>query len=115
VANPNFLLFSLLKKITFDPWRRKLIFGPWGRRQNSWLRVTHLSAADLGSEVPGRAQQGIRGGADVAGISEPRILTPRYQSRNDLNPAFTWMHLYLLFFDLTAGRKRILVPPVKKK
>jgi hypothetical protein len=39
--------------------------------------VTHLSATDLGAEVPGRAQQGIRGGADVAGTSEPQILAPR--------------------------------------
>jgi hypothetical protein len=51
-----------------------------------------VGATDLSSEVPGRAQQGIRGGADVAGTSEPQILTPSseprilapmYQSRND--------------------------------
>ena len=33
--------------------------------------VTRLGATDLGSEVPGRAQQAILGGVDVAGTSEP--------------------------------------------
>ena len=32
--------------------------------------VTRLGATDLSSEVPGRAQQGILGGVDVAGTSE---------------------------------------------
>ena len=31
--------------------------------------VTRLGATDLGSEVPGRAQQGILGGVDVVGTA----------------------------------------------
>jgi len=38
--------------------------------------VTRLGATDLGSEVPGHAQQAILGGVDVAGTSEPWILAP---------------------------------------
>ena len=38
--------------------------------------VTSLGATDLGSEVPGHAQQAILGGVDVAGTSEPQILAP---------------------------------------
>ena len=38
--------------------------------------VTRLGATDLGFEVPGRAQQAILGGVDVAGTSEPWILAP---------------------------------------
>jgi len=33
--------------------------------------VTRLGAIDLGSEVPGRAQQDSLGGVDVAGTSAP--------------------------------------------
>ena len=36
--------------------------------------VTRLGTTDLGFEVPGRAQQGILSGVDVAGTSEPQIL-----------------------------------------
>ena len=38
--------------------------------------VTRLGVTDLGSEVLGRAQQGILGGVNVAGTLEPQILTP---------------------------------------
>jgi len=40
--------------------------------------VTRLGATDLGSELPGHAQQAILGGIDVAGTSEPQILAPTY-------------------------------------
>ena len=36
--------------------------------------VTCLGATDLGSEVPGRAQQGILGDVDVAGTSVPEYM-----------------------------------------
>ena len=38
--------------------------------------VTRLGATNLGSEVPGRAQQGSLGGVDVAGTSTPEYMTP---------------------------------------
>jgi len=44
--------------------------------------VTRLGATDLGSEVPGRAQQAILGGVDVAGTSEPQILAPSSAPRS---------------------------------
>ena len=43
--------------------------------------VTRLGATDLGSEVPGHAQQAILGGVDVAGTSEPWILAPSMDSK----------------------------------
>ena len=38
--------------------------------------VTRLGATDIGSEVPGRAQQGILGDVDVAGTSTPEYMAP---------------------------------------
>jgi len=38
--------------------------------------VTRLGATDLGSELPGRAQQIILGGVDVAGTSAPEYMAP---------------------------------------
>ena len=38
--------------------------------------VTRLGATDLGSEVPGRAQQGILGGVHMAGTSAPEFMAP---------------------------------------
>ena len=38
------------------------------------FEVTRLNATDLGSEVPGHAQQGILGGIDVAGTSAPEYM-----------------------------------------
>jgi hypothetical protein len=56
-----FFLFSLfLKKNTFSPLgdvNSSLDPGVGARTHGS--EVTHLGATDLGSEVPGRAQQGI--------------------------------------------------------
>ena len=55
--------------------------------------VTCLDATDLGSEVPGRAQQDILGGVDVTGTltpeymtlsSEPHILTPTSEPSDDV-------------------------------
>ena len=43
-------------------------------------KVTRLGATDLGSEVPGRAQQGILGGVDVAGTSAPEYMAPSMDS-----------------------------------
>ena len=44
--------------------------------------VTRLGATDLGFEVPGRAQQAILGGVDVADTSEPQILAPSSAPRS---------------------------------
>jgi len=41
-----------------------------GARTHS-SEITRLGAIDLSSDVPARAQQGILGGVDVAGTSEP--------------------------------------------
>ena len=38
--------------------------------------VTRLGATDLGSEVPGRAQQGSLGGVDMAGTSALEYMAP---------------------------------------
>ena len=38
--------------------------------------VTRLGATDLGSEVPGRTQQDILGGVDVAGTSASEYMAP---------------------------------------
>ena len=46
-----------------------------GARTHS-AEVTRLGATDLGSEVPGRAQQGILGGVDVVGTSVPEYMAP---------------------------------------
>ena len=40
------------------------------------VEVTRLGATDLGSEVPGRAQQGILGGVVVASTSTPEYMAP---------------------------------------
>jgi hypothetical protein len=73
---PNFLLFSLFfKKFTFDPLDDIKSSSDLGIDAITHsFKVTHLGATDLGSEVSGRAQQDIRGGAYVAGTSEPQIL-----------------------------------------
>ena len=39
--------------------------------------VTRLGATNLGSEVPGRAQQGSLGGVDVVRTSASKYLVPR--------------------------------------
>ena len=41
------------------------------------VEVTRVGATDLGSEVPGRAQQSILGSVDVAGTSAPEYMSPR--------------------------------------
>ena len=38
--------------------------------------VTRLGATDLGSEMPGRAQQRILGGVNVTGTSTPEYMMP---------------------------------------
>jgi len=38
--------------------------------------VTRLGATDLGSEVPGCAQQSILGGIDMAGTPTPEYMAP---------------------------------------
>ena len=53
--------------------------------------VTHLGTTDLGSEVPGRAQQGILGDVDVAGTSEPQILALSSAPRS-VAPTRAWSH-----------------------
>ena len=62
------------------------MFGPQGDLNSSLdpgvgamtygAEVTRLGATDLGSEVPGRAQQGILGGVNVAGTSAPEYMVP---------------------------------------
>ena len=62
------------------------MFGPQGDLNSSLdpgvgamtygAEVTRLGATDLGSEVPGRAQQGSLGGVDVAGTSAPEYMAP---------------------------------------
>ena len=73
---PIFLQFSL--------FLRKFMFGS-PKDVNSFLdlgsathdsEVTRLDATDLGSEVPGYAQQDILFDVDVAGTSEPWISAP---------------------------------------
>ena len=45
------------------------------------VEVTRLGATDLSSNVPGRAQQGILGGVDVAGTSAPEYMAPSMDSK----------------------------------
>ena len=44
--------------------------------RNHGAEVTRLGATNLGSEVPGRAQQGILDGVDVASTSAPEYMAP---------------------------------------
>jgi len=53
--------------------------------------VTRLGATDLGSEVPGHAQQAILGGVDVAGTSEPQILAPSSAPRSVAPTSKPWI------------------------
>ena len=43
---------------------------------SSGAEVTRLGAIDLGSEMPGRAQQEILGDVDVVGTSAPKYMAP---------------------------------------
>ena len=53
--------------------------------------VTRLGATDLGSEVPGHAQQAILGGVDVAGTLEPQILAPSSAPRSASATSEQWI------------------------
>ena len=67
-------------------FQRKFTFGhtkdlnsslnPGVGARNHGAKVTRFGATDLDAEVPDRALQEILGGVDMAGTSEPQILTP---------------------------------------
>ena len=71
--------------------RRKLIFHTGVGARTHGSEVTRLDATDLSSEVPGRAQQGIIGGVDVAGTSEPQILAPSSAPRSVVPSSEPWI------------------------
>ena len=88
-----FTIYSFfLKKIQFGSLKdvnSSLNFGVGVRTYGS--EITRLSATDLGSEVPGRAQQRILGGVDVAGASEPHILAPSSTPRSVAPTSGPWI------------------------
>ena len=108
MARPIVLIPHLFRLANVIKFLKRTIHPPSSRHLDPFTELTRLDTIDLGSKVPGHAQQGILGGVDVAGSSEPQILAPSSTPRFVASTSEPWI-------SALSSKPWILAPSMDSK